>query len=100
MGHRRPQVVLLGRGGAGFAIVMAITDPDGGRHRRASQILVPADAPGITIEPVPVSGHRGRGWTTHCEVTYEGVRVPAENVLGEPGDGFGIVQKRSGPGPH
>ena len=35
--------------GAGFAIVMAITDPDGDRHRRASQILVPADTPGITI---------------------------------------------------
>ena len=87
-----------GADGAGFAIVMAITDPDGEPHRRASQILVPADTPGITIEPVPVMGHRGRGWTTHCEVTYEGVRVPAANVLGEPGDGFRIAQKRLGPG--
>jgi alkylation response protein AidB-like acyl-CoA dehydrogenase len=84
--------------GAGFGIVMAITDPDGDPHRRASQILVPADTPGITIEPVAVMGHRGRGWTTHCEVTYEGVRVPAANVLGEPGDGFRIAQKRLGPG--
>ncbi len=84
--------------GAGFAIVMAITDPDGDRHRRASQILVPADTTGITIEPVPVMGHRGRGWTTHCEVTYEDVRVPAANVLGEPGAGFRIAQKRLGPG--
>jgi alkylation response protein AidB-like acyl-CoA dehydrogenase len=87
-----------GADGAGFAIVMAITDPDADRHRRASQILVPADTPGITIEPVPVMGHRGRGWTTHCEVTYEDVRVPAGNVLGEPGDGFRIAQKRLGPG--
>ena len=87
-----------GAEGAGFAIVMAITDPDAEPHRRASQILVPADTPGITIEPVPVMGHRGRGWTTHCEVTYEGVRVPAGNVLGEPGDGFRIAQKRLGPG--
>ena len=84
--------------GAGFAIVMAITDPDGDPHRRASQILVPADTPGITIEPVSVMGHRGRGWTTHCEVTYEGVRVPVGNTLGEPGDGFRIAQKRLGPG--
>jgi acyl-CoA dehydrogenase len=84
--------------GAGFAIVMAITDPDADRHRRASQILVPADAPGIAIEPVPVMGHRGRGWTTHCEVTYDDVRVPVANVLGEPGDGFRIAQKRLGPG--
>ena len=77
---------------------MAITDPDGEPHRRASQILVPADTPGITVEPVPVMGHRGRGWTTHCEVTYDGVRVPVANTLGEPGDGFRIAQKRLGPG--
>ncbi len=87
-----------GAEGAGFAIVMAVTDPDAERHRRMSQILVPADSPGIEIEAVPVSGHRGRGWSTHCEVTYTGVRVPAENLLGERGDGFRIAQKRLGPG--
>jgi acyl-CoA dehydrogenase len=87
-----------GAEGAGFAIVMAITDPEADPHRRASQILVPADTPGITIEPVPVMGHPGRGWTTHCEVTYDGVRVPVRNILGEPGDGFRIAQKRLGPG--
>jgi acyl-CoA dehydrogenase len=84
--------------GAGFGIVMAVTDPDGEPHRRMSQILVPADTPGIEIEPVPVFGHRGRGWSTHCEVTYTGVRVPAANLLGRRGDGFRIAQKRLGPG--
>src|SRR5205814_7326500 len=73
-------------------------DPEAEPHRRMSQILVPADTPGIEIEPVPVSGHRGRGWSTHCEVTYTGVRVPAANLLGERGDGFRIAQKRLGPG--
>ena len=87
-----------GAEGAGFAIVMAVTDPDAEPHRRMSQILVPADTPGIEIEAVPVSGHRGRGWSTHCEVTYTGVRVPAANLLGERGDGFRIAQKRLGPG--
>ena len=87
-----------GAEGAGFGVVMAITDPDAAPHRRATQILVPADAPGLTIEPVPVMGHRGRGWSTHCEVTYDKVRVPVENTLGEPGDGFRIAQKRLGPG--
>jgi acyl-CoA dehydrogenase len=87
-----------GAEGAGFAIVMAVTDPEAEPHRRMSQILVPADAPGVEIEPVPVSGHRGRGWTTHCEVTYTAVRVPAANLLGERGDGFRIAQKRLGPG--
>jgi acyl-CoA dehydrogenase len=84
--------------GAGFGIVMAVTDPGAEPHRRLSQILVPADTPGITIEPVPVSGHRGRGWSTHCEVWFRGVRVPAANLLGGRGDGFRIAQKRLGPG--
>jgi alkylation response protein AidB-like acyl-CoA dehydrogenase len=87
-----------GAEGAAFGIVMAVTEPDADPHRRMSQILVPADAPGITIEPVPVLGHRGRGWSTHCEVRYEGVRVPAENLLGGRGEGFRIAQKRLGPG--
>jgi acyl-CoA dehydrogenase len=45
-----------------------------------------------------VLGHRGRGWSTHCEVRFDAVRVPVENTLGEPGDGFRIAQKRLGPG--
>ncbi len=87
-----------GAEGAGFGIVMAVTEPEAEPHRRMSQILVPADSPGLRIEPVPVSGHRGRGWSTHCEVWYSGVRVPAANLLGERGDGFRIAQRRLGPG--
>jgi acyl-CoA dehydrogenase len=85
--------------GAAFAIVMAVTDPDANPHARASQIIVPADTPGVeVVRPVPVMGHRGRGWSTHCEVTYTGVRVPVENTLGAEGAGFMIAQKRLGPG--
>jgi acyl-CoA dehydrogenase len=84
---------------AAFAILMAVTDPDAPPHRRASQIIVPADTPGVdVVRPVPVMGHAGRGWSTHCEVTYTGVRVPLSNTLGEVGDGFRIAQKRLGPG--
>jgi len=43
-------------------------------------------------------GHKGRGWNTHCEVQYEGVRVPLANTLGERGDAFRLAQKRLGPG--
>jgi acyl-CoA dehydrogenase len=88
-----------GAQGAAFGIVMAVTDPDAEPHRRASQIVVPADTPGVEVaRPIPVLGHAGRGWSTHCEVWYRGVRVPLENTLGEPGDGFRIAQKRLGPG--
>jgi len=78
---------------------MAVTDPDAPPHSRMSQIIVPADTPGFSIvRAIPVMGHRGRGWSTHCEVLYTNVRVPRSNVLGEPGDGFRIAQKRLGPG--
>jgi len=87
-----------GAEGAAFGIVMAVTEPGDPPHHRMSQIIVPADAAGIEIEAVPVLGHRGRGWTTHCEVRYTEVRVPAENLLGERGHGFLIAQKRLGPG--
>ena len=85
--------------GAAFGIVMAVTDPDAEPRRRASQIVVPADTPGVEIvRAIPTLGHRGRGWTTHCELRYTGVRVPVANTLGAPGDGFRIAQKRLGPG--
>jgi acyl-CoA dehydrogenase len=88
-----------GAEGAAFGIVMAVTEPDAPAHGRMSQIVVPADTPGVEIvRAVPVFGHRGRGWTTHCEVRYTGVRVPLANTLGRPGDGFRIAQKRLGPG--
>ncbi len=87
-----------GAEGASFAIVMAVTDPDARPHERATQIIVPTDTPGIRIEPVPVLGHRGRGWSTHCEVAYTNVRVPIENTLGGEGAGFLIAQRRLGPG--
>jgi alkylation response protein AidB-like acyl-CoA dehydrogenase len=88
-----------GADGAAFAIVMAVTDPDAERHARATQIVVPLDTPGVdVVRPVPVLGHAGRGWTTHCEVRYTNVRVPVANTLGAVGSGFLIAQKRLGPG--
>jgi len=88
-----------GADGAGFGIVMLVTDPDAEPHRRASMIVVPTDTPGYElVRRVPVMGHAGRGWGTHCETRFTNVRVPVENTLGEPGDGFRIAQKRLGPG--
>ncbi len=88
-----------GAEGAAFGIVMAVTDPDAKPHRRASQIIVPADTPGVeVVRAIPTMGHRGRNWTTHCEVRYTDVRVPTANLLGDEGAGFLIAQKRLGPG--
>ena len=58
-------------------------------------IIVPTDTPGYTIvRETPVLGIRGG----HCEVVYDDVRVPAENLLGPRGHGFVIAQERLGPG--
>ena len=88
-----------GADGAGFGIVMLVTNPGAEPHRRASMIIVPTDAPGYElVRKVSVMGHEGRGWGTHCETRFTNVRVPVANTLGEPGDGFRIAQKRLGPG--
>src|SRR5438445_2280911 len=71
----------------------------GPRTCRPTQITVPADTPGVdVVRAVPTMGHRGRNWSTHCEVRYTNVRVPVANTLGETGAGFRIAQKRLGPG--
>ena len=88
-----------GADGAGFGIVMVVTEPDAEPHRRATMILVPTDTPGYElVRRISVMGHEGRGWGTHCETRFTNVRVPLENTLGEPEAGFLIAQKRLGPG--
>src|SRR5919198_1031951 len=83
-----------GADGAAFAIVMAVTHPDAQPHARATQIIVPADTPGVEIvKPIKVMGHAGKGWSTHCEVRYTNVRVPATHALGAEGAGFLVAQK-------
>jgi acyl-CoA dehydrogenase len=86
---------------ADFLIVMCRTggeDP----YRAFSMILVPADTPGVDIvRDVPTMGdpdHRTGEPGGHAEILYRDVRVPRENLIGEPGDGFALAQKRLGPG--
>jgi len=88
-----------GADGAAFAIVMAVTNPEAPPHLRASQIIVPADTPGFNVTcNTPCMGHRGEGWISHSEISYEDCRVPQSNVLGPEGAGFLIAQERLGPG--
>jgi alkylation response protein AidB-like acyl-CoA dehydrogenase len=85
--------------GAGFAIVMAVTNPDAPPHLRASQIIVPTDTPGFErVRNIPVMGHPGDSWMSHAEVRYVNCRVPQANRLGAEGAGFVIAQERLGPG--
>ncbi|WP_046470730.1 acyl-CoA dehydrogenase family protein [Allosalinactinospora lopnorensis] len=78
-------------------IVMGKTDPDGPAHRQQSMILVPNGTPGLEIvRSLPVFGYEDQ--EGHCELRFTDVRVPAENLISEEGDGFMIAQARLGPG--
>jgi acyl-CoA dehydrogenase len=85
--------------GAAFAIVMAVTEPEGPPHKRASMFLVPTDTPGfVFVRNISIMGEAGSGWASHAELRFEGCRVPATAMLGFPGAGFFIAQARLGPG--
>jgi acyl-CoA dehydrogenase len=83
---------------ASFLIVLAVTEPDAPAHKRMSMFVVPADTPGVEIlRNVGVYGH-DETEGTHAYVRYTDVRIPADHILGDRGEGFAVAQTRLGGG--
>jgi acyl-CoA dehydrogenase len=69
-----------------FMVAQCITKPDEKKHNSFSQIIVPADAPGVIRNKL--HGKMGIRASDTAEITFEDVRVPQENLLGKEGRGF------------
>ncbi|AHK33722.1 Acyl-CoA dehydrogenase family member 11 [Rhodococcus opacus PD630] len=76
-------------------IVMGKTDPSAAPHRQQSMMVVPIDAPGVTVmRGLPVFGYQDR--EGHAEIDFADVRVPVADVLKGEGEGFGVLEVRLG----
>jgi alkylation response protein AidB-like acyl-CoA dehydrogenase len=72
---------------ADWATVYARTDPEVPKHKGITTFLVDLKSPGITMRRIPqMTGH-----PAFCEVFYDNVRVPKENVLGEKNGGWKVA---------
>jgi len=69
-----------------WMVCQCVTHPDEKTHHRFSQIIVPADAPGVTR--TKIHGKMGIRASDTAEIALEDVRVPRENLVGDEGKGF------------
>src|SRR6266508_4631621 len=77
-------------GVAGLYTVFAKTDPSAG-HSGISAFVVEAEAPGFEVGRIePKMGIKG---STTGEVFFNDCRIPADNLLGEEGEGFKIAMR-------
>lgn len=72
---------------AGLASHLLVT---GSTHGRLTQVLVPTDAPGMSLTPMSGVDMSRR----FCEVTFDEVRLPADTVVGEIGEAADQVERQ------
>jgi alkylation response protein AidB-like acyl-CoA dehydrogenase len=76
-------------GVADFYVVFAVTDPEAGHSRGISCFVVEADRPGFSVGKLEHKlGIRG---SPTGQPIFDDVRVPAENLIGNEGEGFKVA---------
>jgi alkylation response protein AidB-like acyl-CoA dehydrogenase len=70
-----------------FGIVLARTNPDVPKHKGLSMFVLDMHAPGVTIRPL----RQMNGGANFNEVFFDNVRIPADHILGEPGEGWRVA---------
>jgi alkylation response protein AidB-like acyl-CoA dehydrogenase len=73
---------------AHFGILLARTEPEAPSHRGISYFICPMDAPGVTVSPLTDM----TGTHTFNEVFLDEVRLPADGLVGERGQGWGLAK--------
>ena len=70
------------------AIVFAVTDPDAGK-KGISAFIVPTKTPGFRV--ASIEDKLGQTLSDTAQIAFEGCEIPAENLLGEEGQGYRIA---------
>ena len=73
---------------ARYGILIARTDPDASKHRGISYFVCPMASPGITVRPIVEM----TGAHLFNEVFLDGVRLPADSLVGDVGQGWDLAK--------
>jgi len=81
------QFITSGKNGQ-VAIVIAVTDKGAGK-RGLSAFIVPTDAPGYNV--ARLEDKLGQHSSDTAQINFDGCRIPAENLIGQEGEGYKIA---------
>jgi acyl-CoA dehydrogenase len=85
---------ITGAGEADIGQLMAVTDPAKGAHGGISCFMVDMKTPGLTL----VTRYKTMMGEEPWHITFDDMKVPAENIVGKEGEGFKLAQKWLGIG--